>query len=83
MAYSQDVKSIIYRALCDAIDWQVSLIDAHGGPSDDPQVIEMIVVLGDYRLMLVRRYGQNRTPMERMGDGAKSVNIRDIMKCSE
>ncbi len=79
MAYSQDTKSIIYRALCDAIDWQVSLIDANGGPSDDPQVKEMVTILEDYRQMLERRYGHSRTPMERMGDGLKSVHIQDIM----
>ena len=40
----------------------------------------MVVVLEDYRQMLKRRYGQDRTPTERMGGGVESVNIRDIMQ---
>ena len=80
MPCSRSSRQVIQRALCDAIDWQVSLIDAHGGPSDDPQVQEMVSVLADYRRMMKSRYGQERTPMERAGDGAETVSIFDILK---
>ena len=40
--------------------------------------------LADYRLMLKLRFGEDRTPMEKLGDSMTSVSLESILTgCTE
>lgn len=71
-----NIRDTIRYALYDAIDWQVSLADANVG--NDVTVKRCQRQAADYRKILMKRYGEDRTPMERQFDGAVSVSIWDI-----
>lgn len=68
-------KEIIKHALYNAIDWQTGLADADPENRHRAQAME-----ARYRKILKRRYGVDKTPMERMGEGSKSVSIFELMK---
>ncbi len=80
MTYSRPSKDVLHMALHDAIDWTVSLIDAteHCGESGALQNNRR--ALADYRMMLKLRFGEDKTPMEKMGDNMTMVSVESIIK---
>ena len=66
-------------ALHDAIDWTVSLIDASEHCGETEALQNNRQALSDYRLMLKLRFGEERTPMEKMGDNMTSVSVESIL----
>lgn len=77
VAYSRPPEVIIRHALCDAIDATTSYLDAIRDSFIDPVPHELL--LSDYRRMLRLRYGTDRTPLEKVGDGLKSIDIETVM----
>lgn len=65
MGYSRPVADIIRSALCDAIRDREAMLEGYAGMADDPDVPAIERDLADYRAMLKRRYGMDRTPEER------------------
>jgi len=70
------IRDTIRHALEDAIDWQLSLLDANRGNDVEEQRAKNQVA--KYRAIMKRRYGEDRTPMERQFDGAEMISIFDI-----
>ena len=68
---------IVRDALCDAIDWNNSRVDAEGRCS--PQVELIRETLIEYRRLLLKRYGFSDTPLETMrhSDGG-TVSLFDV-----
>ena len=58
------VRDILFRALCDAIDWQDSLADSLRG-HDEIQYSQARDLEAEYRKLLKRRYNYDETPMQR------------------
>lgn len=57
-------RDTIYFALIDAIGWQNGLVDAYSATPDDPVRADAIAQEAEYRSLLKRRYGDDRTPQE-------------------
>jgi len=76
-------RELIYLALSDAIDWQLSLADACRG-CQDGQYEEAMATAKKYRAIMKRRYGTRKTYMELNSEaslaGAKVVSVQDIKR---
>ena len=79
MTYSRPPRDVLHMALHDAIDWTVSLINASEPCGETEALQNNRRALADYRLMLKLRFGEGRTPMEKMGDGMTSVPFEDFI----
>jgi len=80
MTYSRSHRDVLHMALHDAIDWTVSLIDATECCGETEALQANRRALSDYRLMLKLRFGEERTPMEKMGDNMTTVSLESILK---
>lgn len=79
MAYSRPSKEVLQMALHDAIDWTISLIDSIEHCGESVALQHNRRALSDYRLMLKLRFGEDRTPMEKLGDNMTLVKVEDIL----
>ena len=79
MTYSRPPRDVLHMALHDAIDWTTSLIESmeHCGETEALQNNRR--ALSDYRMMLKLRFGEGRTPMEKMGDNLTPVSVESIL----
>jgi hypothetical protein len=68
-------REIVRLALYDAIDWQTSLADAYTTGDEKREALSMAK---KYRTVLNRRYGLNKTPMEKLGDDSVSMSLDEI-----
>lgn len=71
-----DTKAAIRRALLDAIEWQKSIADSYNGRG--PEAERALGLVKQYRAILKRRYGDDRTAQEIASEGGTSISIFDI-----
>lgn len=70
-------RELIRSALHDAIDWQLSLYDAHG--KDDEWGKVALEKAKKYRSLLKRRYGISSQPQEAL-DNLKMVSLDELRR---
>lgn len=71
-------RDIVRKALYDAIDWQESLADANREGSEEREY--SLILAKEYRKLLKRRYGDDKTPMERAFENATTITLDDLIK---
>ena len=69
-------REYIKMALEAAIAWELSLADAWHHDSDERK--ESLALVKAYRRIMLKRYGQSRTPMERVTDGARYITLHEL-----
>lgn len=69
-------RDTIKQALYDAIGWQLGLVDAW--PKDSPERAEAAEQVKRYRKILKRRYGDDRSPIDRQLAGTKLVGLDEL-----
>jgi hypothetical protein len=70
------VKEDLFRALHDAVDWQLSLADAWS--KDSAERKEALEQAEKYRAVLRRRYGTDKTAMDELIMRGEMVSIAQL-----
>jgi hypothetical protein len=71
-------RETVRLALYDAIAWQRGLADAYAHIPDAPERQEALRQIKAYQRILAARYGDKRTPAERVFEGAVSVTLAEL-----
>jgi hypothetical protein len=76
-------RDTVREALYDAAAWQDGIVEACSHMKEDPMYLKAVARAKKYRALLVKRYGADKTPLEKMLDEGKFLTVDEIRKQHE